>query len=72
MFDTAGSAPRRLRIGARAIVAVPWHNGSVSGGTSSIYPTGAQAAARWSGLEAAVQAPFPAPPHRRASHRVGH
>jgi hypothetical protein len=29
----------------------------------SIYPTGANASARWSGLAAAVQAPFPTPPN---------
>jgi hypothetical protein len=33
--------------------------GDVTGDTYSIYPSGADAAARWSGLAAAVQAPFP-------------
>lgn len=34
-------------------------DGDVTGDTYSIYPTGSEAAARWSGLAAAVQAPFP-------------
>jgi hypothetical protein len=33
--------------------------GDVTGDTYSLYPSGADAAARWSGLAAAVQAPFP-------------
>ena len=36
--------------------------GQAVGDTYSIYPTGAQAAARWNGLASAVQAPFPTSP----------
>ena len=37
----------------------PGTYGDVTGDTYSIYPTGAEAAARWFGLAAAIQAPFP-------------
>lgn len=37
----------------------PGTYGDVTGNTYSIYPTGAEATARWNGLAAAVQAPFP-------------
>ena len=37
----------------------PGTYGDVTGDTYSIYPTGAEAAARWSGLVSAVEAPFP-------------
>jgi hypothetical protein len=37
-------------------------DGDVTGDTYSIYPSGAEAAARWSGLSAAVQSPAPGGP----------
>jgi hypothetical protein len=37
----------------------PGTYGDVSGDTYSLYPSGAEAATRWSGLAAAVQAPYP-------------
>jgi hypothetical protein len=45
----------------------PGTYGDVTGDTYSLYPSGAEAAARWSGLAAAVKAPFPqTTPTRRA------
>jgi hypothetical protein len=37
----------------------PGTDGQATGDTYSIYPSGPEAAARWSGLTAAIQAPFP-------------
>lgn len=42
----------------------PGTYGDVTGDTYSIYPTGSQAAARWSGLASAVEAPYPEPSDR--------
>jgi hypothetical protein len=51
----------------------PGTDGDVTGDTYSIYPSGAAAAARWSGLAAAVQAPFPgtSTPAPVAGHGLG-
>jgi hypothetical protein len=46
----------------------PGTYGDVTGDTYSLYPSGGEAAARWSGLAAAVQAPFP---QTQTPHRVG-
>jgi hypothetical protein len=51
----------------------PGTYGQAGTDTYSIYPTGAEASSRWSGLSAAVQAPYPGPkPHtsRRARNAV--
>src|SRR5579864_4591149 len=49
----------------------PGTDGDVTGDTYSIYPSGAEAAARWSGLAAAVQAPFPGTPQTAPSVTPG-
>jgi hypothetical protein len=51
----------------------PGTDGDVTGDTYSIYPSGAAAAVRWSGLAAAVQAPFPGtnPSAPVAGHGLG-
>jgi hypothetical protein len=48
----------------------PGTYGDVTGDTYSIYPSGAEAAARWSGLEAAIQAPFPQTGAGTSAHKV--
>ncbi|HLY49723.1 MAG TPA: hypothetical protein VKR21_11050 [Solirubrobacteraceae bacterium] len=50
----------------------PGTDGDVTGDTYSIYPSGSDAATRWSGLSAAVQAPYPGTNLTRpASHGLG-
>jgi hypothetical protein len=44
----------------------PGTDGDVTGDTYSIYPSGAEAAARWSGLVSAVEAPYPGSSDRTA------
>jgi hypothetical protein len=50
----------------------PGTDGGVTGDTYSIYPSGAQAAAQWSGLAAAVQAPFPGTSTPTTTPNTGH
>jgi hypothetical protein len=52
----------------------PGTYGDVTGDTYSLYPSGADAADRWAGLSAAVQAPFPgaAAPAAQAAPRQPH
>jgi hypothetical protein len=48
----------------------PGTYGDVTGDTYSLYPSGGEAAARWSGLAAAVQAPFPLSSRRHGARRI--